>query len=69
MESERLLTPLKTIQEHAIPALEEREALDLAQLCTPCTAATIIAGNVHAMPAAVHVFGYWGTSGMVSGPL
>ena len=63
MESEQLLTPLKTIQEHTIPTLEEHEAQDLTQLCTPCTAATIIASNVHAMPAAVHVFGYWGNLG------
>ena len=41
------------------PTLEECEAQDLAQLCTPCTAATIIVGNVHAMLAAMHVFGYW----------
>ena len=54
MESERLLTPLKTIREHVRPALEEREAQDLAQLCTPCTAATIVAGNVHVMPVVVH---------------
>ena len=59
MDSERLLTPFKTTQEHARPALEEREAQDLAQPRTPCTAAAVVAGNVHAMLAAGHVFGYW----------
>ena len=63
MESEQLLTQLKTIREHARPVLEECEAQDLAQLCTLCTAATIVAGNVHAMLAAVHVFRYWGGLG------
>ena len=46
-----------------IPTLEECEAQDLAQLCIPCTVATIVASNVHMMLVAVHVFGYWGDLG------